>query len=159
MNAPHLFLEGLARPLLLLHALVAVVLGGASTHLALVSVRMLRGNLSLGRLARVYAVVIGVSYVIAFAVGLLMYPHYRYVVRGLYLDRYEPWASNLFDIKENLAALGLPLALALAVVGARFEPAREQALVKWLAFLACAVWAVSIAAALSGFLITDVRGV
>lgn len=159
MNAPHLFLEALARPLLLLHALIAVGLGGASTHLALVSIRMLRGNLSLGRLARVYAQVIGATYVAAFAAGLLMYPQYRYVVRALYLDRYEPWASNLFDIKENLAAMGLPLALGLFALGRRFEPTREPALVKWMAFMACAVWVLVVVTALSGFLVTDVKGV
>ena len=48
--------------------------------------------------------------------GGLVYPRYRYFVRGLYLDRYAPWASNLFDFKENLATLGLPLAIGAFVL-------------------------------------------
>ena len=104
---PSVFLDGAAKPLLVIHALVAFALLGASTHLAIVSIQLLRGRSHLGRLARVYAQVIGATFSAAFAVGLLLYPHYRYDVRGLFLDRYEPWASNLFDIKETLAALGL----------------------------------------------------
>ena len=155
----HVFLESFARPLLVLHALVALALAGASTHLAIVSWRLWRGAHHLGRLARVYAQVIGGCFAVAFLLGLLMYPHYRYAVRGLYLDRYEPWASNLFDIKENLAALGIPIAVALFGVGRKLEPGRDQPLLGWLAFLAIANWTLVVAAAVMGLVVTDVRGV
>ena len=154
-----IFLEAWARPLLVLHACVALAAAGATTHLAIVGVRLARGELQLARLTRIYAQVIGATYVVAFALGLLMYPHYRYVVRGLYLDRYEPWASNLFDIKENLAALGLPLAAALFFVGRKLEPSRERAVVTWVAVSGIAVWLVVVTTAVAGLIVTDVKGV
>ncbi|MBS2032000.1 MAG: hypothetical protein JST54_29145 [Deltaproteobacteria bacterium] len=155
----HTFLESWARPLLVLHAVAALALAGASTHLAIVSWRLWRGAHHLGRLARVYAQVIGGCFAAAFLFGLLMYPHYRYAVRGLYLDRYEPWASNLFDIKENLAALGLPLAVGLFSVGRKLDPSRDQPLLGWLAFLSIAIWTLIVASAVMGLVVTDVRGV
>src|SRR5579871_1196313 len=155
---PEIFLHGATRPLLVLHALLAFALVGAATHLVIVSVQLSRGRLHLGRLARIYAQVIGATFAGAFLIGLLIYPDYRYHVRGLYLDRYERWASNLFDIKENLGALGLPLALALFFVGRRFEPKEEPALVPYLTFLSIAVWAVAVTSALSGLVVTSVKG-
>lgn len=101
----------LARPLVLLHAALAIVLVGASTHHALVAYGFVRGRRP-PRAARIHAASVGIAYVLAMIAGALAYPTYRYYVRALFLDRYEPWASNLFDIKENLATIGLPLALA-----------------------------------------------
>lgn len=154
-----IFLEGAAKPLLVLHALVAFALVGACTHLVVVAIQLLRGRWHLGRLARVYSQVIGGCFVGAFGFGLLMYPHYRYHVRGLFLDRYEPWASNLFDIKENLAALGLPLALALFFVGRRLEPKEQGAVLPLFAYLAFAIWGLVVFAAVSGLVVTSVKGV
>jgi hypothetical protein len=156
---PHVFLDGHARLLLVLHALAGFALFGACTHQVLVGIGLVRGRAHLGRLARIYAQVSGGLFVAAFAVGLLMYPHYRYHVRGLYLDRYEPWASNLFDIKENLLALGLPLAIALFFVGRRFEPKGERALVPFFAVLSVALWALVLFGVVSGLVVTAVRGV
>jgi hypothetical protein len=153
------FLAGAARFLLVLHALVALGGVGATTHLALVSVRLWRGAHHLGRLARIYAQVIGGTYIGAFLLGLGVYPHYRYVVRGLYFDRYEPWASNLFDMKENFAAMGLPLAIALFLVGRRINPADDRPLLGYLAFLSVAVWVVIVLTAVMGLVVTNVRGV
>ena len=59
--------------------------------------------------------------------GALVYPRYRYFVRGLYLDRYAPWASNLFDFKENLATLGLPLAIGAFVLARELLPTSPAA--------------------------------
>src|SRR4051812_34865753 len=122
MGEPSTFLFAGGRLLLVLHALVALALCGACTHLAIVAVRLLRGPRGLGRLARIYAQVVSATFVIAFALGLLLYPTFRYHVRGLFLDRHAPWASNLFDIKENFAALGLPFAIGLFFIGRRFDP-------------------------------------
>ena len=44
--------------------------------------------------------------------GMVLYPAYRVEVRGRYLDHVAPWATNTFDIKENLALVALPLCLA-----------------------------------------------
>jgi hypothetical protein len=104
-----------ARALLFLHAAVSVVLIGASTHHALVALAALRGTHN-PRLTRIYTRVVAVAYSGAVALGALSYPAYRYHVRGLYLDRYAPWASNLFDMKENFAAIGLPLVFAALIL-------------------------------------------
>jgi hypothetical protein len=155
---PAIFLDGAAKPLLVLHAFAAFALLGASTHLAIVSFRLWRGGLQLGRLARIYAQIIGACFAGAFAVGLALYPHYRYHVRGLYLDRYEPWASNLFDFKETLAALGLPLALGLFFVGRRYEPKEDAAVTPYFVLLSFSVWAVALTAVVSGLIVTSVKG-
>src|SRR5690349_115909 len=108
MSAPVLVDQ--ARLLVVLHAAAAMVLIGATTHHAIVTVGYLRGRTSV-RLGRIYAVVGASAYAVTFLLGLLAYPTFRYQVRGLHLDRDAPWASNLFDIKETFAALGLPLAV------------------------------------------------
>jgi hypothetical protein len=155
----HVFLDGWAKPLLVFHALAAFALLGALTHQAVVGFYLLRGRLHLGRLARVYAQVIGAVFTVAFGLGLLMYPHYRYHVRGLFLYRYAPWASNLFDMKETMAALGLPLAIGLFAIGRRFDPEQERALIPYLAFSSFALWALVAFAVISGIVVTSVRGV
>lgn len=101
----------LARPLVLVHAALSIILVGATTHHSVATFRYLRGRGS-ARVSRVHAGAVGLTYALTMLVGALAYPTYRYHVRALFLDRYEPWASNLFDIKENLATIGLPLALA-----------------------------------------------
>jgi hypothetical protein len=151
--------ESAAKPLLVLHALAGFAALGASTHLVIVCVGLLQGRHHLGRLARVYATVIGSLFSGAFGVGLLLYPHYRYEVRGLFLDRYEPWASNLFDIKETFAALVFPLALGLFAVGRRLDPVRSPELVVPVTVFAAAVWAATAFAVVAGLIVTSVRGV
>ncbi len=111
----HTFLQSWARELVLLHTAAAIALVGASTHHFVLTIGTLRGDYQ-PRKDRLYAAVVGISYAVTTGLGALAYPTYRYYVRGLYLDRYAQWASNLFDIKENMASLGLPLALgALAI--------------------------------------------
>jgi hypothetical protein len=100
------FLEPWARLLVVLHAAAAVVLIGSATHHAVITYGYLRGEARV-RLGRIYAAVACVAYAATFTLGATAYPTYRYYVRGLYFDRYEVWASNLFDIKENFAARGL----------------------------------------------------
>ncbi len=156
---PHVFLESVGKPLLVLHALVAAAMLGACTHLVVVTVGLLRGRTHLARLARLYAQVIGGTFAVAYTLGLLVYPNYRYFVRGLYLDRYAVWASNLFDIKEIFAGLALPLALALFFVGRGFDASRDAALTPFLAYLAFAMWLLVAVAAVSGLIITTVRSV
>ena len=104
------FQGALAKLWVMLHAVSAIVLVGAATHQAVVTWGALRGR-PRPRLARVYGAVIAVSYVATTFLGALAYPAFRVNVRGLYLDANAAWASNLFDIKEDFAALGLPLAL------------------------------------------------
>jgi hypothetical protein len=98
-----------ARPLVLLHAAASMVLVGATTHHAIAAYGYVTGRPT-ARITRAHARIVGVAYLLTTALGA--YPTYRYHVRALFLDRYAPWASNLFDVKENLATIGLPLALA-----------------------------------------------
>ena len=155
---PEIFLDGAARLLVLLHALAAIVLVGATTHHAIVAVGYLRGKPKL-RLGRIYAATIAVTYAVTFLFGMLAYPTFRYHTRALYLDRYERWATNLFDMKENFAALGIPLVIAMLVLSRRMKPSEDKLLVgPYLGFAlltAAIVWF----ALISGLLITMTRGV
>lgn len=107
---PRVFLYAYGPLLLTIHALVAAALCGVSVHQVVVTLQALRGR-PRWRLLRVYALVAAATYGGALLSGGLLYPRYRYFIRALYLDRHAPWAANLFDFKENLATLGLPLAL------------------------------------------------
>jgi hypothetical protein len=153
-----IWLEAWARALVVLHAAAAIVLIGAATHHAIVAFGYLRGVYRV-RLARIYGAVSLVAYAVTFALGAMAYPTYRYRVRGLYLDWYEVWASNLFDIKENFAALGLPAVVAVFFLSRALRPKEEPALVP------CYVALVWFGAALvwfnvfSGLAITLAKGV
>ena len=72
---------------------------------------------------------------------------------------HQPWASNLFDTKENFAALGLPLVIAAFVMSRAMQPQEDQGLVRaYAAFVILAaviVWFNVI----SGLAITMARGV
>ena len=151
-----------ARVLVMLHAAAAIVLIGAATHHAIIAWGYVRGRWKV-RLGRIYAATVAGAYGATFGLGLLAYPTFRYQVRALVLDRSEPWASNLFDTKENFAALGLPLvAIALGLcrsIGPDLEATGERGLV-W-AYAAC-VWLVAAVvwfAVFSGLAITLTRGV
>ncbi len=91
--------------LLVLHAGAAIVLIGAATHHALQMQHYLRGDFRRVALEKTYAKVVSVAYVITFILGAMVYPSYRVQVRGLYLDRYAPGWSGLFDMKEVYASL------------------------------------------------------
>ncbi len=134
-----------ARKLLLVaHLAASIVLVGATTHHAWQMRALLRGT-GRPRLERVWARTVAVAFVAVYALGAVLYPTYRYHVRALFLDRYFPSMSNLFDIKENLATIALPLALALGALGGRLthddtdKPFRPvYASMSW--FVAAVVW-------------------
>jgi hypothetical protein len=147
-----------AKALVLLHAAAAIVLVGASTHNFLITVGYLRGDYKV-RLGRIYAATVAVAYVVTFVLGALSYPTYRYWARGLYLDRYAIWASNLFDMKENFAAIGLPLALGAWALGRVMEPRDEPQLLPGYAVMVTLTAVVVWFNVISGLLITMTRGV
>lgn len=155
---PEIVFDGAARLLVVLHAMAAIVLVGASTHHALIAFGYLRGRYKV-RLGRIYAATVAIAYGITFVLGLLAYPSFRYHVRGLYLDRHEVWASNLFDTKENFAALGIPLVIAAFVMSRAMQPQEDRGLARaYAAFVILAaviVWFDVI----SGLAITMARGV
>ncbi len=152
------FLQSSGKLLVLLHAACAIVLVGAVSHHALVALGYLRGVYRL-TLGRVYAASVAGSYALTYLIGGLVYPTYRYHVRELVLDRQAVWASNLFDIKENLAALGLPLALSVLLLSRRLRPDQEKELVGPYFALVCGVWLLSWFPAIAGLIITMQRGV
>jgi hypothetical protein len=155
---PEVAFEGAAPALVILHALAAIVLIGATTHHAIIAVGYLRGRYKV-RLGRIYAATIAVAYGITFVLGLFAYPAFRYHVRGLYLDRYEAWAANLFDTKENFAALGLPLVIALFVLSRVIVPSEDRALVRGYSVIAVLAAVIVWFSVISGLVVTQARGV
>jgi hypothetical protein len=153
-----LFMEGPARLVVVVHALAAMALCGAATHHAIVAIGYLRGVYKV-RLARIYAAVVAASWAVTFALGLLAYPTFRYVVRALYLDRYEPWASSLFDVKEYAAALGMPIALGLFALSRVVEPKTDRAQARVYVAMTVLVAAIVWFEMIAGLVITMVKGV
>ena len=145
--------------LLVFHALAAIVAVGVATHLAVVSFRIWRGARHLGRLVPIYATTLAVAFGAAFALGVWLYPHYRLHTRAAFLDPHAPWASNLFDVKENLAALALPLVALLCAVGRRFRLPEDARLAPLLAGISASVGASVVVALVSGLVVTNVKGV
>jgi hypothetical protein len=147
-----IFGDGAFRVLLFAHAVSAIVLAGAQGHAASLAVARLRGReVASARLTRHLLVVAG-CFAVSFALGLLGYPHYRYHVRGLLLDRDFPWASNLFDLKEQVAALAVPLLL--ASLGLEREGSHPRAAARLELALSALVFFVVGA----GLIVTSVRG-
>ena len=155
---PEVVLENQARFLVLLHAAGAIVLVGASTHHFLVSLGYLRQRYKI-RLGRIYAIIVAIAYAATLVLGALAYPTFRYHVRGLYLDRHEVWATSLFEIKENLAVVGLPLAVGALLMSRVMNPVEDRhARLRYVAMVfvqTAIVWFNVV----SGLLITMVRGV
>jgi hypothetical protein len=108
---PSVFLQPWGPLLVVIHALSSIVLCGASVHQALLAVQLVRRQPVRPSLLRTYALTTLGAYLSVMISGALLYPRYRVVIRALFLDRQAPWAANLFDFKENLATLGLPLAI------------------------------------------------
>lgn len=106
-----LFFQTLGPGLALFHAVSAMVLCGSSVHLAVWSYRALRGRKIPRASVRLHAGLTAVTYLLTGVFGWMLYPRYRILVRGRFLDRCAPWAANLFDFKENLATLLGPLVL------------------------------------------------
>lgn len=167
---PTVFLGSVGPLLIVLHALLALVLGGASVHQAVIATQVLRGRPLRGRLARLYSLIALCAYLMTLLSGALVYPRYRYFVRGLYLDRYAPWASNLFDFKENLATLGLPLAIGAFIIARELAPASPaaprptpppglQAVRLLYGLFALGTSLISVFNIVAGLLCTSVRGV
>ena len=136
----------------------AIVLIGASTHHSIITVGYLRGTYKL-RLGRIYAATVAVAYALTFALGSIVYPTYRYHVRGLYLDRHAIWASNLFDIKENFAAFGVPLVLGVLLLSRVMQPKEERHLLPPYAGMVFLSTAIIWFNTFSGLAITMAKGV
>jgi hypothetical protein len=113
------------RLLLILHAVIGAATVAVSTHLALWSVRLARGQTGRRRGVRWFAAVELGLYVTQFALGNVMYPTYKVRVRAAYFDLPGSTlhgVARVFDIKEHWIALGLPLAVCACVLAFIWEP-------------------------------------
>lgn len=120
------WLEEAATALLVVHALLGVALLGATTHDAILVVGYLRGRFGRVALEKIYVRIQVVAYVATFVLGAVLYPAYRIYVRAEVFEPHVPWAVNLFDIEENLAALGLPLVIGYAWLSRVLDPRRDS---------------------------------
>ena len=151
-----LFLESLARPLLVCHAVAAAVLVGATTHHLLWCRHYLYGRYGQAKAERRFAAICAIAFVTTFVVGNLLYPTYKVRVRAEYFDnppaisgevklraaqaqaigvRTPPpvlptsslsRVARLFDIKEHWVALGCAASLALFVLSRKLHPKDER---------------------------------
>src|SRR2546427_236311 len=74
---------------------------------------------------RLFAAVAAVAYATTFALGLVMYPHYKVHVRSEYFDQPAvglAWVSRVFDIKEMWMLVGVGIAGALVYLSRRAHP-------------------------------------
>ncbi|MCB9476771.1 MAG: hypothetical protein H6684_01635 [Deltaproteobacteria bacterium] len=109
-SPPEVFMGDFARVFVVLHAISGMMAAAVSAHLALYSWKSLKTGFD-GPRIRAFARVTFGAWAVCIASGMLAYPKFRYFARALYLDRHAPWAANLFDIKENLGMLLLPIVL------------------------------------------------
>lgn len=150
-----LFLEGLARPLLICHAVSAAVLVGAATHHLLWCRDYLSGRYGRIKAERRFAAISTTAFVCTFVLGNLLYPTYKVRVRAEYFDNPSAVAAevklrdagarqigvatpplpatvrslspvaHLFDIKEHWVALGCAASIVLFILSRRAHP-RDQ---------------------------------
>jgi hypothetical protein len=183
-----LFLERLARPLLLLHAVAAGVLVGVTTHHLLACRRYLRGIYDRAPIERRYALVSALAYLVTFAVGLAEYPAYKVRVRAEYFDaptvvdgearlrseaaaavgsppgaraisRDLGWVGRLFDVKEHWAALAAAASLALLALSRLAHPSEDRRFTAAYVGLSAVVCSAAWLAALVGIVTTSFRSV
>jgi hypothetical protein len=100
----------IARPFLLLHALVGCAALAVSVHVLHFAIRGgQEGNAAFRAKARRYARVTWPVYLATMLTGILIYPAYKVTVRDAWLDAHAPAMTGLFEIKEHWAALGMIL--------------------------------------------------
>jgi hypothetical protein len=100
--------------LLILHGLMAVALLGAVTHQALAAT-MRRGESRTRSFfarfratdAAAYSNAVAVLFIAVVAMGAVLYPRYRFVVRPLLQTMDLRSANGAFEIKEHFSAIGL----------------------------------------------------
>ena len=99
--------ESSAKFLQFLHWIAAIASIAACAHLI---VRTAKSRQD--RRAYVHARTLTVAYLSLYCLGSVVYPTFRVRVRAGFLDNMYPWATGLFEIKEQAATLAL-----LPVVG------------------------------------------
>ena len=150
-----LFAEGLARPLLICHAISAAVLVGAATHHLLWCRHYLWDRYGRIEAERRFAAISTAAFVCTFVIGNLVYPTYKVRVRAQYFDNPSAVAAevklrdagardigidtpplpatvrslspvaHVFDIKEHWVALGCMASVALWILSRKLHPKDE----------------------------------
>ena len=135
-----------ARTLLVVHGVIGFLAVFAVTHHAAYAVLSALGRRNQRALRR-FGWIAPAALVAQIMLGLALYPTYRVQVRAADFDQNAPFFSQLFDLKEHLAALSLaPVILAGLAGRVSEEPAREA---RWsIAALSCTgtlfVWVAAI---------------
>lgn len=153
------FLQSWGKPLLILHALTGILLLGSMTHHVLLVVPYLWGRYPKLRLEKLYVKVAFVAYSLTFGLGAVVYPNYRYHVRHLHFDKHLPWASNLFDIKEHWAGIGMALFVAFLLISRVIDPQKDRAMLGVYAFLSITLALIVWFNTISGLLLVSYRSV
>ncbi len=159
MSGTEIFLYAWAKPLLILHTLLAVLLLGSMTHNVLIVVPYLWGKFRKTKLEKLYVKVGFVSYLLTFILGALAYPNYRYNVRALHFDKELHWASNLFDVKEHWAGIGLALFVAFLLLSRVIEPKSDRQMLGIYVFLSVSLAVIIWFNVISGLLLVSYRSI
>jgi hypothetical protein len=96
------------KALMLVHLAAAMVLLGSACHAAIAAWQVRSGKIGKYTLFRRYCSIVLVAYPVVFLLGSIIYPAFRVDVRTEF-DANLPWATGLFEIKEHVTALALPL--------------------------------------------------
>jgi len=124
--ADTIFLEPVARAVLIFHAIVGFVVVFSCTHHAVYSVLSARGAKRAPQLL-LFGWIAPLALSIQVLFGLVLYPTYRVRVANEHFSREgNRWLSHFFDLKEHAAAISLVFVLGAALVGRAF--ARDDSL-------------------------------
>jgi cytochrome bd-type quinol oxidase subunit 2 len=117
--------ESIARPMLVVHAVVGFTTVFSTTHHAAYAVLSALGRQNQRALRR-FGWIAPSALVVQVLLGLALYPSYRIRVRAADFDHNAPFFTQLFDFKEHLAALSLSLVIAAALAArVKESPSRE----------------------------------
>jgi hypothetical protein len=182
-----LFLEGLARPLSIVHTISAAVLVGATTHHLVWLRGYVRGEFGRYKGERRFALIASIAFVVTFVLGNLLYPTYKVRVRAEYFDNPTAVAeearlreaqhrlsnvapaaetpralssiARLFDIKEHWVALGCAASVLLLVLSRRAHPKDHPRVLPLYLALALVVCGTAWWGAIVGLLTASYRSV
>ncbi len=118
-----LFLESVARPLLIVHVIAAAVFCGVMTHECLCLVAHLRGRLVLYALEKTYSAVAFWACLVTWISGALVYVTFRVRVRAEIWDKSPETKvlSALFEVKESGATILLAIVTVLYFLSRRID--------------------------------------
>jgi hypothetical protein len=184
-----LFLESLARPILICHAVAAAVLVGATTHHLLWCRHYLHDRYAQIKAEKRFATIAACAYVTTFVIGNLLYPTYKVRVRAEYFDNPPAIAaeaklrasehravtetesasgttlpdltrvSHLFDIKEHWVALGCAASILLWILSRKAHPREHRRVLTLYLGLAAFACGAAWLGALVGLLTASYRSV